>query len=111
MFQLLTGAGTFNGRFVVASWFALLAGIMLGLVAGHSLQAHAAPANDWQQTGLTEPTSEFSIDSDGTMIARTGTGRLRSEDGGATWSSVPVSSEIADDEQMLDRVTYDPTDP
>jgi hypothetical protein len=79
--------------------------LLLGLVSqpAHISSAEDAPAQDWEQTGLTEPVSSLMTPTTGAFFAQTPRGLLRSDDAGVTWAPVNAPDGVKD-------IVVDPTD-
>jgi photosystem II stability/assembly factor-like uncharacterized protein len=75
---------------------------VLLLHASQGLRAQAAADADWVPAGLSGPVRELFAPADGTLLARTTDGLLRSDDGGTSWASVALPSSPG-------RVDVDPT--
>lgn len=86
----------------------LLTFLLLRLQIAGPVQAKqegdAPAAGDWERTGLTDSAAQLFVPRSGALLARTDTALMRSDDGGATWRSVPLPP------GPLGALTVDPTD-
>ena len=86
-----------------------LASLTIVLLLAPTPRSEAAESV-WEPTGLTEQTMELLAPASGAFFARTLTDTLRSDDGGASWRSLPLPPAYADNPNWRRGFTLDPAD-